>query len=153
MQIIDGKLVADELKKKIAAESLQMLTDTGHTPHLAAVLVGDDPASQTYVGGKEKACKEVGFISTVYRLPEKTSEADVLKTVEFLNNDDEIDGFIVQLPLPKHIDGQKVIAAIAPAKDVDGFHPVNLGRMLLNVPGYLPATPYGIVELLSHYNI
>ncbi len=112
-----------------------------------------DPASETYVSGKEKACAAVGITSSIYRLPEKTKEKEVLDLVEFLNRDDEVDGFIVQLPLPNHIDENKVIQSIRPEKDVDGFHPVNFGRMALNLPAYLPATPFGILQLIERYKI
>ncbi|HKK12365.1 MAG TPA: bifunctional 5,10-methylenetetrahydrofolate dehydrogenase/5,10-methenyltetrahydrofolate cyclohydrolase, partial [Flavobacteriaceae bacterium] len=122
-------------------------------PHLAAILVGTDGASMTYVNGKVKACKRVGFNSTLVELPETTSENTLLEHIDKLNNDDDIDGFIVQLPLPKHIDEQKVLMAIDPDKDVDGFHPVNVGKMTLDLPGFLSATPFGILELLERYKI
>ena len=122
-------------------------------PHLAAVLVGSDGASMTYVGAKVKACERIGFDSTLIDLPETTTEEDLLNHIDNLNNDDAIDGFIVQLPLPKHIDEQKVLMAVNPDKDVDGFHPTNVGRMTLDLPSFLPATPYGILELLERYNI
>ena len=153
MNIIDGKEVAAKLRKEIAAE-VETWVAAGHrTPHLVAILVGNDGASQTYVGHKEKCCNEVGFRSTVLRLDESISEAYLLGEIAKLNNDPEGDGFIVQLPLPKHISEQKVIEAIDPRKDVDGFHPVNTGRMISGLPAYLPATPDGILELLKHYNI
>lgn len=122
-------------------------------PHLAAILVGDDGASQTYVANKEKSSQEVGFISSVYRFPATTTEAELMESIEFLNNDDEVDGFIVQLPLPKHIDERRVINAINPNKDVDGFSPINIGRMVLGEEAFLPATPKGIVTLLQRYGI
>ena len=148
-KIIDGKLIAEQIKKEIAAEVASMI-DHGHdAPHLAAVIVGDDGASKTYVASKEKACHSVGMTSSVYRLPERTTEEELLKTVEFLNNDPEIDGYIIQLPLPKHINEDKVIAAIKPEKDVDGFTSVNAGRMQLGLPCYIPATPNGIMELIK----
>ncbi|HNW88480.1 MAG TPA: bifunctional methylenetetrahydrofolate dehydrogenase/methenyltetrahydrofolate cyclohydrolase FolD [Bacteroidales bacterium] len=153
MVLLDGKKVSDEIKTEIANEAQKMLETTGKTPHLAAVLVGEDPASQTYVASKERACKEVGFISSLYKYPGNIREAELLKVVDFLNNDEEIDGFIVQLPLPKHINEQKIIEAIDPKKDIDGFHPVNAGKMLLGLPSYLPATPYGIMLLLERYKI
>ncbi|MFA5781891.1 MAG: bifunctional methylenetetrahydrofolate dehydrogenase/methenyltetrahydrofolate cyclohydrolase FolD [Bacteroidales bacterium] len=153
MELIDGKKIAEDIRTEIAAVVRKMIADEQRVPHLAAVLVGDDPASQTYIANKEKACKEVGFISSVYRYPETISEKDLLDVVEFLNNDEEIDGFIVQLPLPKHILPEKVIRAIKPEKDVDGFHPVNIGNMVLNLPGYIPATPYGIMQLIKRSNI
>jgi methylenetetrahydrofolate dehydrogenase (NADP+)/methenyltetrahydrofolate cyclohydrolase len=154
MNLLDGKLVSDKIKADIAAEVKTKMLDAGkETPHLAAVLVGEDPASQTYVAAKEKDCKEVGFISSVYRYPANISQAKLLEAIRFLNDDPEIDGFIVQLPLPKHIDENIIIESINPAKDVDGFHPVNVGRMVLNIPSYLPATPYGIITLLEFYKI
>jgi methylenetetrahydrofolate dehydrogenase (NADP+)/methenyltetrahydrofolate cyclohydrolase len=153
MKLIDGKETARIIKEKIAAEVGKMIDNGEDGPHLAAVLVGDDPASQTYVKGKEKACKEVGMMSSLYKFPANASEEEILEVVDYLNNDKEIDGFIVQLPLPDHIDEKKVINRINPAKDVDGFHPENFGRMALNLPAYLPATPFGILQLLEHYNV
>jgi len=153
MQLIDGKKIAEEIREEIKAEVAKMIDDEDKAPHLAAVIVGQDPASQTYVAGKEKACKSVGFMSSVYKLPEATTEKELLELIDFLNNDPEIDGFIVQLPLPEHISEEKVIQRIDPKKDVDGFHPVNLGRMVSGLPSYLPATPYGIVQLLERSKI
>ena len=153
MQIIDGKEVAATLKKEIAAEVDRIVAAGGRRPHLVAILVGNDGASQTYVGHKEKCCGEVGFRSTVLRLPQETTEAELLTHIEQLNGDPEVDGFIVQLPLPAHISEQQVIEAIDPRKDVDGFHPVNTGRMIAGLPSYLPATPDGILELLRYYKI
>lgn len=153
MELIDGKKIAAEIKSEIATEVRAMIAAEVTVPHLAAVLVGDDPASQTYVNAKERACTEVGFTSSVYRYPETISEKELLQAIEFLNKDEEVDGFIVQIPLPKHIDVQKVIAAIDPSKDVDGFHPVNIGKMLLSIPAFLPATPAGIMMLLEKYDI
>ncbi len=153
MELINGKLIADKIKDEIAAEVKKMLADYDRTPHLAAVLVGDDPASQTYVASKERSCKEVGFISSLYRYPATISESELLKAIEFLNRDEDVDGFIVQLPLPKHISAQKIIEAIDPAKDVDGFHPVNLGKMMLGLPCFLPATPFGIMQMLERTGI
>jgi methylenetetrahydrofolate dehydrogenase (NADP+)/methenyltetrahydrofolate cyclohydrolase len=154
MNLLDGKLVSDRIKAEIASEVKTTMLDAGkNTPHLAAVLVGEDPASQTYVASKEKDCKEVGFISSVYRYPANISQVKLLEAIRFLNNDPEIDGFIVQLPLPKHINENKIIECIDPSKDVDGFHPVNVGRMVLNIPSYLPATPFGIITLLESYKI
>jgi len=153
MILLDGKKVSEEIRCEIATEVRKMLAETGKAPHLAAVLVGDDPASQTYVASKERACKEVGFISSIYRYSANTSESELLKVVDFLNNDPEVDGFIVQLPLPKHINEQKIIEAIDPKKDVDGFHPVNAGKMVLGIPAHLPATPYGITLLMQQYQI
>jgi methylenetetrahydrofolate dehydrogenase (NADP+)/methenyltetrahydrofolate cyclohydrolase len=153
MQLIDGKKIAEEIRMEIKTEVARLIDDEDKSPHLAAILVGDDPASQTYVAGKEKACKSVGMISSVYRMPSSTSENELLKMIDFLNKDPEVDGFIVQLPLPDHIAEDKVIERIDPAKDVDGFHPVNLGRMLTGLPSYLPATPYGIIQLLERSGI
>jgi methylenetetrahydrofolate dehydrogenase (NADP+)/methenyltetrahydrofolate cyclohydrolase len=154
MKLIDGKLISETIKAEIAREVQKNYLDTGLTPpHLAAVLVGDDPASQTYVASKERDCKEVGFTSSIYRYPSTFSEKNLLDVVDFLNHDSDVNGFIVQLPLPKHINERLIIERINPAKDVDGFHPVNVGRMALNMPAYLPATPYGILTLLERYKI
>lgn len=153
MQLIDGKQIATDIKKELAAKSAAIIDKGDRAPHLVAVLVGDDAASQTYVNSKEKDCKEVGFTSTIYRLDDDTTEAKLLQIIDFLNNDDEVDGFIVQLPLPAHINVQKVIRSIDPSKDVDGFHPVSLGRMMLGEPTYLPATPYGILQMLEYCKI
>ena len=152
-QLLDGKAMALQIKDEIANE-VRALTQQGHrAPHLAAVIVGEDGASMTYVANKEKSSHEVGFTSSVYRMSERTTEKQLLETVEFLNNDPDIDGFIVQLPLPKHIDEQKVINAISPDKDVDGFTPVNVGRMVLGEECFVPATPMGICTLLERYGI
>ncbi|MBQ7062750.1 MAG: bifunctional methylenetetrahydrofolate dehydrogenase/methenyltetrahydrofolate cyclohydrolase FolD [Bacteroidales bacterium] len=153
MQLLDGKATSVAIKDQIANEVRQYTTRGLRPPHLAAILVGDDGASQTYVASKEKASHEVGFTSSVYRFSEGTSEEELLRTIEFLNTDDDIDGFIVQLPLPKHIDEGKVIHAISPDKDVDGFTPINIGRMVLGEPAFLPATPMGICSLLRHYGV
>ena len=153
MKLIDGKKIAEEIRSEIKAEVAKMIDDHDKSPHLVAIIVGEDPASQTYVAAKEKACKSVGFMSSVYKLPENTSEKELLELIEFLNRDPEVDGFIVQLPLPDHISEEKVIQSIAPAKDVDGFHPENLGRMVSGLPSYLPATPYGIVQLLERSGV
>ena len=153
MIILDGKKTSADLKSEIA-ESVKLLKSQGKkTPHLAAVLVGTDGASMTYVGAKVKACELVGFESTLIDLPEETTEEKLLQEIENLNNNDSIDGFIVQLPLPKHIDEQKVLMAVNPDKDVDGFHPTNVGKMTLDLPSFLPATPYGILELLERYEV
>jgi methylenetetrahydrofolate dehydrogenase (NADP+)/methenyltetrahydrofolate cyclohydrolase len=151
--LINGKEIAATIKAEIASEVKKMIDDNQKTPHLAAILVGNDPASETYIASKERACKEVGFTSSVYKLSENTTEKELLKTIEFLNNDEEVDGYIVQLPLPKHIDTNKVIFAIDPKKDVDGFHPENVGRMTMDMPCFLPATPAGIMALLERSNI
>jgi len=154
MKLLDGKLVADQIKTEIAAEVHGQFIDRGfEPPHLAAILVGEDPASQTYVASKEKSCREVGFISSVYRYPANISEEKLLGVVDFLNADPEIDGFIVQLPLPDHINEHRVIERIDPEKDIDGFHPVNIGRMVLSLPGFLPATPFGIMTLLDRCKV
>ena len=152
-QLLDGKRCGDALRAEIAKGAAQVKAKRGRAPHLAAVLVGDDGASKTYVESKVKACESVGFRSSLIRLPESTNEEELLHRVKQLNEDKELDGFIVQLPLPSHIDAEKVTLAIAPDKDVDGFHPENIGRMVLGLPGYLPATPSGIVELLRYYAI
>ena len=152
-QILDGKQLALQIKGELATEVRTLTANGRRAPHLAAVLVGDDGASQTYVASKEKSSLEVGFTSSVYRYPETMTEGELLDVIQFLNNDDDIDGFIVQLPLPKHIDEQKVINAISPEKDVDGFTPINIGRMVLGQDAFIPATPKGIVTLLQRYNI
>jgi methylenetetrahydrofolate dehydrogenase (NADP+) / methenyltetrahydrofolate cyclohydrolase len=153
MQILDGKKASEIIKNEIKAEVAKFIDDLDIAPHLAAVLVGDDPASQTYITNKEKDCKAVGITSSVYRMIEKTTEEELLRTIDFLNGDDQVHGFIVQLPLPAHISVEKIISAIDPAKDVDGFHPINLGKMMLGQDSFLPATPYGIIELLKRNNI
>ena len=152
-KIIDGKLIAEQIKKEIAAEVAEMIDRGQDAPHLAAVIVGDDGASQTYVASKEKACHSVGMTSSVYRLPATTTEKEMLDMVEFLNNDPEIDGYIIQLPLPKHINEYRVINAIKPEKDVDGFTSINAGRMQLGLPCFIPATPNGIMELIKRSKI
>ncbi len=151
--LIDGKKVSIQIQEEIALEVAAIKNSGGKIPHLAAVLVGNDGASETYVAAKVKACESCGFKSTLVRLAEDTTEAELLMIVEGLNNDADIDGYIVQLPLPKHINDQKIIEAINPKKDVDGFHPQSVGRMALNLPTYLPATPFGIVQLLERYKI
>lgn len=153
MKLIDGKQVANQIKEEIAQEVEQIKQQGGKIPHLAAVIVGHDGASETYVGHKEKACKQVGFDSTVLRFEDDITEEQMLQEVDKLNNNPNIDGFILQLPLPKHISEQKVIEAIDPKKDVDGFHPINLGRMVIGLPAYVSATPAGIMELLKRYEI
>lgn len=153
MEIIDGKKIAAEIKFEIKKKVSEMIDNDEPGPHLAAVLVGEDAASQTYVANKEKACREVGIISSVYRMTENTSQEELIKTIDFLNDDPDVDGFIVQLPLPEHIDEDTVIQRIRPEKDVDGFHPVNIGRMVLGLPSYISATPFGIVKLLEYSGI
>ena len=153
MQLIDGKAVAAQIKQEIAAEVNEILANGGKRPHLAAILVGHDGGSETYVASKVKACEECGFTSTLIRYEADVTEEELLAKVEELNNDADIDGFIVQLPLPKHIDEQKVTEAIDYRKDVDGFHPVNAGRLSIGLPCFLSATPNGIMELLRRYDI
>ncbi|HEY5686897.1 MAG TPA: bifunctional methylenetetrahydrofolate dehydrogenase/methenyltetrahydrofolate cyclohydrolase FolD [Yeosuana sp.] len=153
MTILDGKKISNDIKQEIAAQVEIMKSKGEKVPHLAAVLVGSDGASMTYVAAKVKACELVGFHSTLIDLSEDTTEEELLNHINNLNNDEAIDGFIVQLPLPKHIDDQKVLMAINPDKDVDGFHPTNVGRMTLDLPSFLPATPFGILELLERYHI
>jgi methylenetetrahydrofolate dehydrogenase (NADP+)/methenyltetrahydrofolate cyclohydrolase len=153
MILLDGKKTAADIKEEIALEVSELKNKGGKTPHLAAVIVGDNGASITYVNAKVKACERVGFGSTLIRLPENTSEEALLNEIATLNTNPEIDGFIVQLPLPKHIDEQKILMAVAPEKDVDGFHPTNVGKMALNLPTFISATPFGILELLDRYNV
>jgi len=151
--IIDGKKVAAEIKLEIASEVTAMKSAGRKIPHLAAILVGNDGSSETYVANKVRDCHEVGFKSTLLRFESGVSESTLLGKIKELNNDSDVDGFIVQLPLPAHISENNVIEAIDPSKDADGFHPVNIGRMVIGLPGFLPATPYGIVELIKRYNI
>lgn len=153
MQLIDGKAISNQVKKEIAAEVQQILNKGGKRPHLAAILVGHDGGSETYVASKVKTCEEVGFASTLIRYEDDVTEKELLAAVEELNNDSDIDGFIVQLPLPKHISEQKIIEAIDYRKDVDGFHPINVGRMSIGLPCFVSATPAGILELLKRYEI
>ena len=153
MELIDGKKVSGDIKKEIAAEVAEMMAAGKKQPHLAAVLVGHDGGSETYVAAKVKACEECGFKSTLIRFEADVTEAELLATVDKLNNDADIDGFIVQLPLPKHISEQKVFEAIDYRKDVDGFHPINVGRMSIGLPCFVSATPAGILELLGRYGI
>lgn len=153
MILLDGKLLSDNIKSELAVEVDHLRERGGKIPHLAAVLVGENPASQVYVSSKIKSCEQVGFKSTLIRRPAETTEAELLEIVHGLNNDPDVDGFIVQLPLPKHIDEEKITLAIDHRKDVDGFHPVNFGRMAQGLPAFLPATPYGIIEMLRRYNI
>ena len=153
MIILDGKKTSNNIKEEIADEVKSIIISGGRPPHLSAILVGNDGASETYVNAKVKACEKVGFKSTLIRLPESVTEKELLFEVEKINKNHNIDGLIVQLPLPNHIDEMKVTEAIDPKKDVDGFHPTNIGRMALNLPTYLPATPAGILELLKRYKI
>ena len=153
MTILDGKKISNDIKNEIAAEVQKMKEKGEKVPHLAAVLVGDDGASLTYVGSKVRSCERIGFESTLIRMPNTTSELELLKKIEELNNDDAIDGFIIQLPLPPQIDEQKVLMAVDPSKDVDGFHPENFGKMALDMSTFIPATPFGILELLERYKV
>ncbi|WP_299440202.1 bifunctional 5,10-methylenetetrahydrofolate dehydrogenase/5,10-methenyltetrahydrofolate cyclohydrolase [uncultured Aquimarina sp.] len=153
MEVLDGKKVSNDIKNEIAVE-VQKMKDRGEkVPHLAAVLVGNDGASLTYVGSKVKACERIGFESTLVKMPSTTSEIELLTKIKELNEDSNIDGFIVQLPLPPQIDTQKVLLAVDPDKDVDGFHPMNFGKMALDMSTFIPATPFGILELLERYNV
>ncbi|MFI5151056.1 MAG: bifunctional 5,10-methylenetetrahydrofolate dehydrogenase/5,10-methenyltetrahydrofolate cyclohydrolase [Bacteroidia bacterium] len=153
MTLLDGKKTSETIQLEIAEEVKKIKAGGGKVPHLAAILVGNDGASETYVASKVKACERIGFGSSLIRLPETVTEQELLKQIDLLNENPEIDGFIVQLPLPKHIEEQKVIERISPEKDVDGFHPVNIGRMVLGLPCFLPATPAGIMELLDRYKV
>jgi methylenetetrahydrofolate dehydrogenase (NADP+) / methenyltetrahydrofolate cyclohydrolase len=153
MELLDGKKVSNDIKSEIAAEVAKMRERGEKVPHLAAIIVGNDGASLTYVGSKVRSCERVGFESTLIKMPSTTSEQELLKKIHELNNNDDIDGFIVQLPLPEQIDTQKVIMAVHPDKDVDGFHPTNFGKMALDMSTFIPATPFGILELLERYNV
>ena len=153
MEILDGKKISNQIKEEITVEVAQMKERGEKVPHLAAVLVGNDGASLTYVGSKVRSCKKIGFESTLIHLPEETTEEELLKQVDQLNNDPNIDGYIVQLPLPKHIDEEKVLMAVDPDKDVDGFHPTNFGKMALDMETFISATPFGIMELLKRYQV
>jgi methylenetetrahydrofolate dehydrogenase (NADP+)/methenyltetrahydrofolate cyclohydrolase len=153
MQILDGQLASQAIKNELKLAVAQLKNEGGKTPHLAAVLVGSNGASETYVGAKVKACEEIGFASTLIRLEEDISEYKLLAAIEQLNNDPDIDGILVQLPLPKHISDEKVINAVHPSKDVDGFHPVSAGKMMQGLPSFIPATPYGIMLMLEYYKI
>jgi methylenetetrahydrofolate dehydrogenase (NADP+)/methenyltetrahydrofolate cyclohydrolase len=153
MQLLDGKALSKTIKQEIALLVKQIKLDGGKTPHLAAILVGNDGASETYVASKVKSCEEVGFKSSLIRMNYDITEQELLAEIHLLNNDDDIDGFIVQLPLPTHINEQKIVQAINPEKDVDGFHPVNVGKMVQNLPAFLPATPFGILTLLTRNGI
>ena len=152
MQLLDGKALSEKIKQELKNES-EILTQKGITPCLAVILVGDDPASQTYVNSKEKSCQSAGIASIVKRLPASTSEKELLQIIDTLNNDTTVDGILVQLPVPKHIDSTKIIEAINPKKDVDGFHPFNVGRLMAGLDGFVPCTPFGVMKLLEAYNI
>ncbi len=153
MILLDGKVISEQMKAEIAQEVENIKKQGGKVPHLAAILVGHDGGSETYVGNKEKSCNQVGFRSTVLRFEDTITEAQLLDEINKLNSNPDIDGFIVQMPLPKHISEQKVTEAIDPKKDVDGFHPLNVGRMTIGMPAYISATPDGIIELLRRYKI
>ncbi|RKS90463.1 5,10-methylenetetrahydrofolate dehydrogenase (NADP+) [Flavobacterium limicola] len=153
MQLLDGKKTAEDIKSEIAVEVQKMKDNGEKVPHLAALIVGNDGASLTYVGSKVKACERVGFESTLVKMPSTTTEVELLKKIKELNENDAIDGFIVQLPLPEQIDEQKVLMAVDPSKDVDGFHPENFGKMALDMTTFIPATPFGILELLERYGV
>ena len=153
MQLLDGKKTAEDIKNEIAAEVQSIKDAGGKVPHLAAVIVGTDGASLTYVGSKVRSCQQIGFDSTLVSLPDTITEAELLGKIKELNEDDDLDGFIVQLPLPKHISEQKILMAINPDKDVDGFHPANFGKMALEMDSFIPATPFGIMQLLERYNV
>lgn len=153
MLILDGKIASQHVREKLKSETAGLLESGLRAPHLAAIIVGNNGASETYVASKIKNCEEVGFASTLVRLPQNAGEDQLLAKISELNSDDRIDGILVQLPLPKHINDQKIIEAVYPAKDVDGFHPVNAGKLVLGIPSFLPATPYGIMLMLEYYNI
>lgn len=153
MKILDGNQVSKETREELTIKVGQLIAEGKKVPHLAAILVGTDGASETYVGSKVKACNEIGYKSTLIRMDATVTEHELLSTIEELNTDPDVDGILVQLPLPKNINEQHVINSISPTKDVDGFHPVNAGKMVLNLPGFLPATPHGIMMLLQHYRI
>lgn len=153
MKLLDGKYVSEKVKVQIAEEAAEFLNSNGRKPHLVAILVGNDGGSETYVASKMKNCEKVGFKSSLHRYDNSVTEAELLAKIEEINQDADVDGLIVQLPLPKHIDPEKVTEAIDYRKDVDGFHPVNLGRMMRNLPCFIPATPYGILLMLQEYNI
>jgi methylenetetrahydrofolate dehydrogenase (NADP+)/methenyltetrahydrofolate cyclohydrolase len=153
MNLLDGKYVSEKLKEQIAQEAAEVLANTGRKPHLVAILVGNDGGSETYVASKMKNCEKVGFKSSLFRYDNTVTEAELLSKIEEINRDEDVDGLIVQLPLPKHIDPEKVTEKIDPRKDVDGFHPINLGRMMRNLPCFIPATPYGILLMLEEYKI
>jgi len=153
MKLLDGKYVSEKVKIQIAEEAAEFLNKSGRKPHLVAILVGNDGGSETYVASKMKNCEKVGFKSSLYRYDNSVTEAELLAKIKEINQDADVDGLIVQLPLPKHIDPEKVTETIDHRKDVDGFHPVNLGRMMRNLPCFIPATPYGIMLMLQEYNI
>jgi methylenetetrahydrofolate dehydrogenase (NADP+)/methenyltetrahydrofolate cyclohydrolase len=153
MQILDGKVVSQTVKDSLKQKAAELKKEKNKTPHLAAVLVGNNGASETYVASKVKNCEEIGFKSTLVRLDNDIKESELIDTIERLNNDADVDGILVQLPLPKHINEDKIISLIHPGKDVDGFHPMSVGKMVQGLPTFIPATPYGIILMLEHYNI
>lgn len=153
MTIIDGKLISAQVKQELKQEVEKQIENGGKIPHLAAILVGNNGSSETYVASKIKSCEEIGFKSTLIRRDSTTTEAELIEIIEQLNHDDDIDGFIIQLPLPEQINVDNVIEAIEPRKDVDGFHPINIGRMAKGLPAYISATPFGVLELIKRYNI
>lgn len=153
MQLLDGKVVSQATKDELRLSVSQLRTAGKKIPHLAAILVGNNGASETYVGSKVKTCEEIGFKSTLIRLPEDISENKLLQVIEDLNDDQDVDGILVQLPLPKHISDEKIIETISDKKDVDGFHPVSIGKLVQGIPSFIPATPYGIMLMLEHYKI
>lgn len=153
MTIIDGKIISAQVKQELKIEVEKQKANGGKIPHLAAILIGDNGASETYVASKIRSCEEIGFRSTLIRRDSSTTEDEVLEIIQQLNNDEDIDGFIVQLPLPAHINVDKIIEAIEPRKDVDGFHPINIGRMAKGLPAYISATPFGVLELIKRYKI
>ncbi len=153
MELIDGKIISAQVKEELKAQVEDIMAKGGKIPHLAAILVGDNGASETYVSSKIKSCEQIGFKSTLVRRDASLSEDELIEIIEQLNNDVDVDGFIVQLPLPDHINVDRVIEAIDPKKDVDGFHPINIGRMAKGLPAYISATPYGVLELIKRYNI
>lgn len=153
MKLIDGKTISEEIKKEIASEVASLIDKGYRAPHMAAILVGHDGASETYVASKDKNCKAVGMTSSLYRYEDNVSEKELLEVINFLNNDDDVDGYIVQLPLPKHIDSDKVMAAVNPDKDIDGFSPSNLGKLVMGEDTFIPATPCGIMELIRRAGI
>lgn len=153
MELLDGKKLSSKIKENLKKETAQFIEKKGVTPGLAVILVGDDPASHAYVSMKAKACKEVGIYSVTHEMPSTVTEADILSTIQMINENPKIHGLLVQLPLPSHVDSTKILEAIAPAKDVDGFHPFNLGRLVAGLDGFVPCTPLGVMELLAEHNV
>lgn len=153
MQILDGKALAQKIEQKVSAGAKELKASTGRVPGLAVILVGHDPASQAYVGMKKKACDRAGFYSVTHEMPEDISQEAIIKTIEMMNLNPNIDGILIQLPLPKHVDTTKILEVVAPSKDVDGFHPYNVGRLATGLDGFVPCTPLGVMELLAEYNI